>query len=93
MGVMEILIHWGYIIDSIKIGKMLEEELEVAKADRMKNWNITPTMQLNSDCCELAIVRKINKDNPTMSDDDKKELRLKRLRPIWDLQSEIFQFR
>jgi hypothetical protein len=88
-----ILFYRGYIIDSIMFGEMFVEELEVAKADRMKTWNITPTMQLNSDCCDLGILRKIKKDNPTMSDDDKKELRLKRLRHIWDLQSEIIQFR
>jgi hypothetical protein len=49
------LFHRRYIIDSIKIAELLEEELEVAKADRMQNWIRTPTMQYNSDCCDLAV--------------------------------------
>jgi hypothetical protein len=80
------------IIDSIKIAGLLEEELEAAKADRMQNWIMTPSMQLNLDCCNLAVIRRINRENASLSDDDKKALRLKRLTPIWDLTSEIFQF-
>jgi hypothetical protein len=72
--------------------ELLEEELEVAKADRMQNWIRMPTMQYNSDCCNLVVTRRINRENAFLSDDDKKALRLKRLRPVWDLMSEIFQF-
>jgi hypothetical protein len=79
-----------HIIDSIKIAELLEEELEVAKADRMQNWIMTPLMQFNSDCCNLAVEQRINRENASLNDDDKKALRLKRLTPIWDLTSEIF---
>jgi hypothetical protein len=88
----KILFYRYHIIDSIKIAELLEEELEVAKADRMQNWIMTPSMQLNLDCCDLAITQKINRENASLSDEDKKALRLKRLTPIWDLTSEIFQF-
>jgi hypothetical protein len=88
----KILFYRYHIIDSIKIAELLEEELEVAKADRMQNWIMTPSMQLNLDCCDLAITQKIDRENASLSDEDKKALRLKRLTPIWDLTSEIFQF-
>jgi hypothetical protein len=88
-----ILFHRGYILDSIYIGELLEEELEVAKADRWQTWIMEPTMQLNSTCYELAIERKINRENANMSDDDKKELRLKRLTRIWGLIDEISRLR
>jgi hypothetical protein len=80
------------MIDSIKIAEPFEEELEVAMADRMQNWIITPSMQLNLDCWDLAIKERINWENASLSDEEKKALSLKRLTPIWDLTSEIFQF-
>ena len=91
-GEYKILFYRRTLIDSIKIAELLEEELEVAKADRMQNWIRTPMMQYNSDCCNLVVTRRINRENAFLSDDDKKALRLKRLRPVWDLMSEIFQF-
>jgi hypothetical protein len=89
-GEYKILFYQKYIMDSIKIAELLEEELEVAKADRMQNWIMTPSMQYNSDCCDLAVTQRINRENASLSDDDTKALRLKRLTPIWDLTSEIF---
>jgi hypothetical protein len=91
-GEYKIVFYQRHTIDSIKIAELLEEELEVAKADCMQNWIMTPSMQLNLDCCDLAVIRRINRENASLSDDDKKALRLKRLTPIWDLTSEIFQF-
>jgi hypothetical protein len=91
-GEYKIVFYRRHIIDSIKIAELLEEELEVAKADRMQNWIMTPSMQFNSDCYYLAVKQRINRENVFLSDDDKKALRLKRLTPIWDLTSEIFQF-
>ena len=88
-----ILFYRSHIIDSITFGEMFGEELEVAKADRMQNWLRTPMMQLNLDCCDLAIRRKVNKDNKDMDDDEKNKLRLQKLAPIWKLQNEIMQFR
>jgi hypothetical protein len=88
----KILFYRRHIIDSIKIAELFEEELEVAKADPMQNWIMTPSMQLNLDCCNLAITRKINRENASLSDEEKKALRLKRLIPIWDLTNEICQF-
>jgi hypothetical protein len=88
----KILFYRRHIIDSIKIAELFEEEREVAKADRMQNWIMTPSMQLNLDCCDLAIKRKINRENASLSDEEKKALRLKRLIPIWDLTNEICQF-
>jgi hypothetical protein len=87
-----ILFYRGHVVDSITLGEMFEEELEVAKADRMQNWIRTPMMQLNSDCCDLAMRRKVNKENKDMDDDEKKKLKLKYLEPIWNLETEIFQF-
>ncbi len=87
-----ILFYRRYIINSITFGEMFGEELEVAKADRMQNWIRTPMMQLNSDCCDLAMRRKVNKENKDMDDDEKDKLRLKHLAPIWNLQSEVVQF-
>jgi hypothetical protein len=81
----KILFYRRHIIDSIMIAELLEEELEAAKADRMQNWIMTPSMQFNSDCCNLAVKRRINRENASLSNDDKKALRLKRLSPIWDL--------
>jgi hypothetical protein len=91
-GEYKIVFYRYHIIDSIKIAELLEEELEVAKADCMQNWIMTPSMQLNLDCCDLAISRRINRENASLSNDDKKALKLKRLTPIWDLTSESFQF-
>jgi hypothetical protein len=88
----KILFYRRHIIDSIKIAELFEEELEVAKADRMQNWIMTPSMQLNLDCCNLAITQKINRENASLSDKEKKALRLKRLIPIWGLTNEICQF-
>jgi hypothetical protein len=88
----KIVFYRYHIIDSIKIAELFEEELEVAKADRMQNWIMTPSMQLNLDCCNLAIKGRINRENASLSDEEKKGLRLKRLTPIWDLTSEICQF-
>ena len=87
-----ILFYRGHVVDSITLGEMFGEELEVAKADRMQNWIRTPMMQLNSDCCDLAMRRKVNKENGDMDDDEKNKLRLKHLEPIWNLKTEIFQF-
>ena len=87
-----ILFYRGHVIDSITFGEMFGEELEVAKADRMQNWIRTPMMQLNPDCYDLAMRRKVNKENKDMDDDEKKKLRLKYLEPIWNLETEIFQF-
>jgi hypothetical protein len=53
----KIVFHRYHITDSIKIAELFEEELEVAKADGMQNWIMTPWMQLNLDCCNLAIKR------------------------------------
>jgi hypothetical protein len=91
-GEYKIVFYRRHIIDSIKIAELLEEELEAVKADRMQNWIMTPSMQFNLDCCDLAVKGRINRENASLSDDDKKALRLKRLTPIWDLTSEIFQF-
>jgi hypothetical protein len=88
----KILFYLRHIIDSIKIAELFGEELEVAKADCMQNWIMTPSMQLNLDCCDLAITSKINRENASLSNEEKKALRLKRLTPIWDLTSEIFRF-
>jgi hypothetical protein len=54
-GKYKIFFYRMHIIDSIKIAELLEEELKVAKADRMQNWIMTPLMQFNSDCCDLAV--------------------------------------
>jgi hypothetical protein len=88
----KIVFYRYHIIDSIKIAKLFEEELEVAKADRMQNWIMTPSMQSNFDCCDLAMKGRCNRENASLSDEEKKALRLKRLIPIWDLTSEICQF-
>jgi hypothetical protein len=84
-----ILFDQRHVIDSIKIAELLEEELEVAKADRMVNWIRTPTMQFNYVCCNLAIIRRINQDNASLSNDAKKILRKQRLTAVWDLMNDI----
>jgi hypothetical protein len=84
-----ILFHQRHVIDSIKIAKLLEEELKVAKADHMVNWIRMPTMQFNYVCCDLAIIHRINKDNASLSDDAKKILRKQRLTAVWDLMNDI----
>jgi hypothetical protein len=75
-------------LDSITVADMIGHDLEVARADRMKNWNITPMMQYNELCCDLAIQRRLNQDK-SLDADAKKAMRMERLTAIWDLRREI----
>ena len=84
----QILFYNRHVIDSITVAELIGEELEVAKADRMQAWIRTPMMQWNSDCCGLAIERKINA-NESLSADAKKALKMQRKRAFWSLQSDV----
>ena len=84
----KILFYRGHVIDSITVAELIGEELEVAKADRMQAWIRTPMMQWNSDCCGLAIERKINA-NESLSADAKKALKMQRKRAFWNFQSDV----
>jgi hypothetical protein len=75
-------------LDSIMVAGIIGQELEVARADCMKNWNITPMMQYNELCCDLAIQRRLNQDK-SLDADAKKAMRMERLTGIWDLRREI----
>jgi hypothetical protein len=88
--------HGNYLIlfyelntlDSITVAEIIGQELGVARADRMTNWNMTPMMQYNELCCDLAIQRRLNQDK-SLDADAKKAMRMKRLTAIWDLRKEI----
>jgi hypothetical protein len=88
--------HGNYLIlfyklntlDSITVADIIGQDLEVARADRMKNWNITPMMQYNELCCDLAIQRQLNQDK-SLDADAKKAIRWEGLTVIWDLRREI----
>jgi hypothetical protein len=54
----------------------------------MQNWNVTPTMQYNELCCDLAIQRRLDQDK-YLDADAKKAIRWERLTAIWDLRREI----
>ncbi len=84
----KILFYSDHVIDSIKVAELIGEELEVAKADRMQAWIRTPMMPWNSDCCGLAIERKINA-NESLSADAKKALKMQRKRAFWNFQSNV----
>jgi hypothetical protein len=73
---------------SITVANIIGQDLEVARADRMQNWNITPMMQYNDLSCDLAIQRRLNQDK-SLDADAKKAMRMKRLTAIWDLRREI----
>jgi hypothetical protein len=89
--------HGNYLIlfnglntlDSITVADIIGQDLEVAQADRMQNWNRTPTMQYNDLCYDLAITtRQLNKDK-SLDADAKKAMRMQRLSAVWDLRREI----
>jgi hypothetical protein len=75
-------------LDSITVAEIIGQDLEVARADRMTNWNMTPMMQYNELSCDLAIQRQLNQDK-SLDVDAKKAMRMKRLTAIWDLRKEI----
>jgi hypothetical protein len=75
-------------LDSITVADIIGQDLEVAHADRMRNWNMTPMMQYNELCCNLMIQRRLNQDK-SLDADAKKAMRMKRLTAIWDLRKEI----
>jgi hypothetical protein len=83
-----ILFYGLNTLDSITAAKIIGQDLEVARAHRMQNWNRTSMMQYNELCCELAIKRQLNKDK-SLDADAKKAMRRKRLSAIWDLRNEI----
>jgi hypothetical protein len=70
------------------VADIIGQDLEIARADRMQNWNRTHTMQYNELCCDLAIQRRLNQDK-SLDADAKKAMRMKRLTAIWDLRKEI----
>jgi hypothetical protein len=76
------------ILDSITVAEIVGQDLEVARADRMTNGNMTPTVQYNDLCCDLAIQRWLNQDK-SLDADAKKAIRMKRLTAIWNLRKEI----
>jgi hypothetical protein len=88
--------HGNYLIlyyklttlDSITVANIIGQDLEVTRADRMQNRNITPMMQYNDLCCDLAIQRRLNQDK-ALDADAKKAMRMERLTAIWDLRREI----
>jgi hypothetical protein len=75
-------------LDSITVADIVEQDLEVARADCMTNWNMTPMMQYYELCCDLAIQRRLNQDK-FLDADAKKAMRMKHLNVIWDLRKEI----
>ncbi len=75
-------------LDSITVADIIGQDLEVARADRMQNWNRMPMMQYNNPCCDLAITRQLNKDK-SLDADAKKAMRMEHLSAIWDLTKEI----
>jgi hypothetical protein len=75
-------------LDSITVADIIGQDLEVARADRMQNWNITPMMQYNELCCDLAIQRRLDQDK-SLDADAKKAMRMEILTAIWDLRREI----
>jgi hypothetical protein len=75
-------------LDSITVADIIGQDLEVARADFMQNWNRTAMMQYNELCCDLAIARQLNKAK-SLDADAKKAMRMKRLSAIWDLRKEI----
>jgi hypothetical protein len=83
-----ILFYGLNTLDSITAAKIIGQDLEVARAHRMQNWNRTSMMQYNELCCELAIKRQLNKDK-SLDANAKKAMRRKRLSAIWDLRNEI----
>jgi hypothetical protein len=68
-----ILFYGLNTLDSITVADIIGQDLEVARADRMKNWNITPMMQYNELCCDLAIQRRLNQDKFLDTDAKKKK--------------------
>jgi hypothetical protein len=75
-------------LDSITVADIIGQDLEVARADCITNWNMTAMMQYNELCCDLAIQRWLNQDK-SLNADAKKAMRMKRLTAIWDLRKEI----
>jgi hypothetical protein len=75
-------------LDSITIADIIGQDLEVAQADRMRNWNVTSTMQYNELCCDLAIQKRLNQDK-SLNADAEKAIRWERLTAKWDLRREI----
>jgi hypothetical protein len=76
-----ILLYGLNTLDSITVADIIGQDLEVARANRMQNWNRTPTMQYNELCCDLAIQRRLNQDK-SLDADAKKVLRMKCLTAI-----------
>jgi hypothetical protein len=70
------------------VADIIGQDLEVARADRMMNGNMTPMMQYNELCCDLIIQRRLNQDK-SVDADAKKAMRMKCLTAIWDLRKEI----
>jgi hypothetical protein len=63
-----IVLHGLNTLDSITVAGIIGQDLEVARADRMQNWNRTPTMQYNELCCDLAIQRRLNQNKSLNAD-------------------------
>jgi hypothetical protein len=57
-----ILFYGLNALDSITVADIIGQDLEVARADCMQNWVMTPSMQYNELCCDLAITSQLNKD-------------------------------
>jgi hypothetical protein len=76
--------HGNYLIlfyklkslDSITVADIIGQDLEVAQADRMQNWNKTPMIQYNKLCCDLAIQRQLNQKK-SLDANAKKAMRMK----------------
>jgi hypothetical protein len=83
-----ILLYGLNTLDSITVADIIGTYLEVARADRMQNWNRRHTMQYNDLCCNLAIQGRLDQDK-SLDASAKKAMRMERLTAIWDLRREI----